>query len=361
MNKSGLVKIIKHLGSVTIDKFINLCLYHDQFGYYTGEADIGKKDFVTAPHLTSLFGEIIAIYLISELKLNRKVNAVHLVECGAGQGKLMADVLDVLEQLGGGNFIKAVTICERSARLIGVQKERLVGGGHYSFPITWVSDIDEIDYSIAYNVVLGNEFLDSMAIKQYMYKSGNFHEVGVTVDNEDNLNIIYYPQSYNDLIVNYCNGLNSDSVTFKENDIIEIPIEGILFFRDVLRNIKVSQKGGAILMIDYGGEEFFTSSTVQSIYQGEKSSFINNIGYSDITHLVQFSVFKNIMEKYGCFDVSLLSQRDFLLKYNIEERYNQGLANKSTHEDKQSLTLAIDRLINVKGMGTLFKVLSGYL
>ena len=83
------MKLIK-TRSLPLDKFINLCLYNKKFGYYMKKNPFGKKgDFITAPNISRLFSEMLAIWIISFWENLGSPKKFNLIELGAGNGEMM--------------------------------------------------------------------------------------------------------------------------------------------------------------------------------------------------------------------------------------------------------------------------------
>ena len=155
---------IKRLISLPLDKFLKFALYDKEFGYYMKKNPFGKNgDFITAPNITRLFSEIIAIWIITFWKSLGSPKKFNLLELGAGNGEMMKVVIETLrrfpECFKSCNFI----IHEKSDFLINQQKHTLKNE-----KIKWQKDIKKINkYPILY---LANEFFDAIPIKQFFKK-----------------------------------------------------------------------------------------------------------------------------------------------------------------------------------------------
>ena len=115
---------IKKNGEITLDKFINLSLYNKKFGYYMKKNPFGKQgDFITAPNISRLFSEMIAIWIISFWKNLGSPKKFNLVELGAGNGEMMKILIESFQNFP--LFLKScnLTIHEKSPTLIGIQKK----------------------------------------------------------------------------------------------------------------------------------------------------------------------------------------------------------------------------------------------
>jgi len=85
---------LKNNRQIPLDKFINLALYHPKKGFYMKKNPIGKKgDFITAPNISILFSEMIAIWIVAfweNLNCPKKIN---LVELGGGNGEMLKQII----------------------------------------------------------------------------------------------------------------------------------------------------------------------------------------------------------------------------------------------------------------------------
>ena len=131
---------IKKSGEIPLDKFIDLSLYNKKIGYYMKKNPFGKKgDFITAPNISRLFSEMIAIWIISFWKNLGSPRNFNLIELGAGNGEMMKVLLESFQNFP--SFLEScnIIIHEKSPILIRIQKEKLSKS-----KIIWVSQINKI-------------------------------------------------------------------------------------------------------------------------------------------------------------------------------------------------------------------------
>ncbi|HSV69528.1 MAG TPA: SAM-dependent methyltransferase [Methylibium sp.] len=157
-------------GWLPFDRFMALVLYAPGLGYYAnysrkfGRLPSSGSDFVTAPEMTPLFGQALAVQVKDAL---RATGTSEVWEFGAGSGALAAQLLGAL-----GTSITRYTIVDLSGTLRERQREALAG---YGDKVRWVSELPE-RFS---GVVLGNEVLDAMPVKLLARKNGQWHERGL--------------------------------------------------------------------------------------------------------------------------------------------------------------------------------------
>ncbi|HET7411550.1 MAG TPA: SAM-dependent methyltransferase, partial [Pararhizobium sp.] len=93
-------KLIAATGPISIADYFAICLSDSEFGYYRTHEPFGRSgDFVTAPEISQLFGEMIGIFLVSAWQTHGRPSGVRLVELGPGRGTMMADMLRVIARL----------------------------------------------------------------------------------------------------------------------------------------------------------------------------------------------------------------------------------------------------------------------
>lgn len=171
---------------IAFAEFMDLALYHAQSGYYATRAlNIGTRgDFFTAPHLASDFGELLAEQCVQLWQAMQCPTPFTLVEMGAGQGLLAADMLRHLRQ----NFSEfcqdlEYIIVERAVPLIAEQQRQLRSLIEQGLKIRW-QNWDEIPSDSIIGCCFSNELVDAFPVHQVVLKSGKWQEVYVAIDDE---------------------------------------------------------------------------------------------------------------------------------------------------------------------------------
>ena len=166
--------IAAHGGAIGFDHFMRLALYEPGLGYYTaGATKLGAAgDFITAPELAgdqarSLFA--LALAAAVQPVLSRLSGPAHILEFGAGSGKLC---LDLLHALADARCLpRSYLILEPSAQLRQRQQQRLQG--HTPCPVTWLSAWPDAPIN---GIVLGNEVLDAMPVQRFIINADHIAE-----------------------------------------------------------------------------------------------------------------------------------------------------------------------------------------
>ncbi len=336
---------IKKRDKLSLDKFIDLSLYDKKFGYYVKKNPFGKKgDFVTAPNISRLFSEMIAIWIIKFWQSLGSPKKFNLIELGAGNGEMMKIIIESFQNfpvfLNSCNFI----IHEKSPSLIKIQKKKLIKS-----KITWISKISRIKKIPS--IFIANEFFDSIPIKQFLREGNSLFEKYYSLDKKNNILSVYKKASFKE---------NIEIKKFKSLKylkFIEFPKLGFDILDKMVK--KINKFNGGILFIDYGYLNPSNKSTIQSILKHKKNALFENLGKADITYLVNFNLLKEFFLLKNLKVKSIVTQKFFLEKMGIIERANI-LSKKMSFKQQSNLFLRLKRLLDVKLMGKLFKVIFAY-
>ena len=158
--KSNL-KFFRKSKTLPIDEFFKNVLYHNKFGYYASKFPFGKKgDFITSPKISSLFSEIIAIWIISTWELFGKPKNFNIVELGPGDGSLTNVLLRSFKKFPEFNSVKKIFLYEKSNYLKKIQKKNILDKN-----VNWINNFNLLKKGPV--IFFGNEFLDALPIKQF--------------------------------------------------------------------------------------------------------------------------------------------------------------------------------------------------
>ena len=112
--------------SIPLDRFIDLSLYDKKFGYYMKKNPFGKRgDFITAPNISRLFSEMIAIWIMNFWYSLGSPKKLNIIELGAGNGEMMKVIIESLKNFPAFFDICNFIIHEKSPKLIGIQKKKI--------------------------------------------------------------------------------------------------------------------------------------------------------------------------------------------------------------------------------------------
>ena len=334
--------ILKNNNKISLDKFISLSLYDKKFGYYMKMNPFGKKgDFITAPNISRLFSEMIAIWSISYWQSLGSPRKFNLIELGAGNGEMMKVLIESFKKFP--IFFRScnIIIHEKSPNLIKKQKNKIKEKN-----VSWVSNLTKLKNFPS--IFIANEFFDSIPIKQFFKRNKFWFEKFVNLSNKKE--IVFFEKKIDIRKIEKKMNLKIS----KNQKIIEYSPGGIKYLNSIT-NI-INKNNGGLLIIDYGYDEEKMQDTLQAIYRHKYSNVLQNIGKSDITHNINFNLFKKIVHKKKFLKTNLVTQKEFLVNMGIKNRAEIISANK-TFKEKSDIYYRLKRLIDENAMGSLFKVM----
>jgi len=302
----------------------------------------GKEgDFITAPNITRLFSEIIAIWIITFWKSLDFPKKFNLIELGAGNGEMMKVITETLK-----NFPECFDACsfmihEKSNFLIKQQKKNL-----NSEKVLWIKDIRKINSNPT--LYLANEFFDAIPIKQFFKQKDAWFERFVEIKNKKKAEFKKQKIDIKKLEKNLKFEIS------KNQNVIEYSPETFKYLKDICKVIK-KNKGG-ILIIDYGYLSSKMQETLQAIKNHKYSNILENIGDSDITYNINFNILKNFINQFHDLDSIITTQKKFLTSMGLLQRA-EIVSKNIPFSEKTDLFYRIRRLIDEKQMGELFKVM----
>jgi SAM-dependent MidA family methyltransferase len=321
-------------GWVGFDRFMGLALYEPGLGYYTnclqkfGAMPSSGSDFVTAPGMSPLFGQTLAVQVKQALAAT---GMDEVWEFGAGTGDLALQLLDSL-----GNAVRRYTIIDLSGTLRARQADTLL---KHAVKVRWLDAWpDAIE-----GVVLGNEVLDAMPVQLLQRTRGVWHERGVVSAGEG--------FAWQDRVTDWRPPVEIEG----EHDYLtEIHLQAEAFITSLAERL-LAGRGGAAFFLDYGfpEAEYFHPQrhmgTVMchQLHQADDNPLLA-VGQKDITSHVNFTGVALAGQNSGLNVLGYTSQAWFLL--------NLGMAERMAAASLAERSLA-QRLINEHEMGELFKVI----
>ena len=330
---------------IPIDEFISNVLYDESHGYYSKKIPFGKNgDFITAPEISFLFGEVLAIWVVSFWEHLDKPKNFNIIELGPGNGLLSKILVKTFKKFPEFFDSSKMYLYEKSKKLKEVQKKLL-----HKEDIKWIQNLNSIKKGPV--LFLGNEFFDAIPIKQFKRLKNRLYEKYFIIDKNNKIKEIYKKASKENFKI-----INSYK-SLKKLQFIEFPKFG---FDELGKIVKqVIRLKGCILLIDYGYLKSNNQNTLQSVMKHKKNELLNNLGNADITAHVNFTLLNEFFVKNGLKIKNVISQRNFLETMGILERASI-LAKKMKFTEQTDLYLRIKRLLSPRYMGDLFKVILAY-
>ena len=334
--------ILKKNHKIPLDKFINYCLYDKINGYYMNKDPFGMAgDFTTAPNISRLFSEMIAIWTISYWESLGSPKKFNLIELGAGNGEMMKIMIESFKKFP--LFFNSCTfiIHEKSPKLIKKQKTNIKFKN-----VKWMENLKEINNLPS--IFLANEFFDAIPVKQFLKVKNAWFEKFVHEKKKKKIHFVNQKIDIRKI---------EKKINFKiskKQDFIEYSPLGLKYLTDIFKIIKKNR--GGLLIIDYGYFSEKMKDTLQAIHKKKYSKVLENIGQSDITYNINFYFIKKITKNFQKLDINFTSQKNFLNNLGIKKRAEMISKNK-TFTEKIDIFYRLKRLINEKEMGNLFKVM----
>ena len=328
-----------------VDKFFTNVLYDKKNGYYTSQIPFGERgDFITSPKVSSLFSEMIAIWIVACWESCGKPKNFNVVELGPGDGSLASVLLKSFKKFPEFNSIKKVFLFEKSNFLKKIQKKK-IGRNN----VKWINNFNVIKKGPV--IFFGNEFFDAIPIKQFKKIKNSFFEKNYILDKNFRIKKVYKKASVSNIKI-----LKSYK-TLNNLKFIEFPKLGFQELTKIIK--KIFKLKGCILLVDYGYFRANNQNTLQSVMKHQKNNPLKNLGRADVTTHVNFKLLNEFFIKNNLKIKDLISQKEFLENMGIIERA-KIVAKKMKFKEQSDLYLRIQRLLSPKYMGELFKVILAY-
>jgi SAM-dependent MidA family methyltransferase len=329
---------IANEGPLAVDVYMAACLADPEHGYYRRRMAIGRQgDFVTAPEISQVFGELLGLWSAVVWRAIGEPSPLHLVEFGPGRGTLMADVLRASRRVGGFAAALDLHLVEISPALRAVQGARLAGAG---LAPTWHEAPSSVPAGPA--IILANEFLDALPIRQLVH-AGAWCERVVEADADGALRFAVGPPVAD-------SGLPSPAA---DGDVFELrPAIGPLLDAIAAR---AGAAPTAALFIDYGHLDSASGDTLQAVSEHAFVSPLERPGLCDLSSHVDFAAFAAAARQRGLAVDGPLSQGEFLGRLGLVERIERLMGAAPVHAAE--LESGGLRLISPGGMGSRFKAI----
>jgi NADH dehydrogenase [ubiquinone] 1 alpha subcomplex assembly factor 7 len=303
--------------------------------YYASRDPLGAAgDFVTGPEISQMFGELLGLWLADLWQRAGRPEPVHYVELGPGRGTLARDGLGAARRQG---LIPQVHLVETSPALRERQREL--------FPdAQWHDDLSSLP-SDGPLLMVANEFLDALPVRQLIRTAAGWRERRVGLDGE-RLVFVAGAQPMD-------SALPVELRDSPEGAVVETCPAAAAVVEEVA--VRLATQGGAALFIDYGHAAPRTGSTLQAVRGHAKVDALAAPGEADLTAHVDFAALAEVAQARGARWLGTVEQGHFLRALGIDVRA-QALAARAP-EQAEAITAAKVRLVADDQMGALFKVM----
>ncbi|MSO68537.1 MAG: class I SAM-dependent methyltransferase [Pseudolabrys sp.] len=335
-------------GPMPVGEYMTLCLAHPEHGYYTTRDPLGARgDFITAPEISQMFGELIGLWMAAVWKKMGAPENIRIVELGPGRGTLMNDALRAAQVTPAFRAAIALHLVEISPTL-EAQQERMLE--HLSTPMSWHPALEDVPKGPA--IVIANEFFDALPVNQAVKIEGGWHERQINIDSNDKLAFTFArkPFAYFDMLLPAAVRAAPDQSIFEwRDDLVAMEL-----------GRRIANDGGAALVIDYGHADSTVGETLQAVGQHAYVDPLIAPGNIDLTAHVDFQALGRAIEAMGTNGFGPLNQSQFLHRLGIETRAAALKAAATSRAAVADIDAALARLIGRgrTGMGMLFKVAS---
>ncbi len=337
-----LLERIAQGGPMTVADYMTECLLHPTYGYYTTRDPLGVQgDFVTAPEISQMFGELIGLSLAQSWMDQGHPDHFVLAELGPGRGTLMADILRATRGVHGFHDAAEIVLFEASPTLRDIQAETLK-----DFAPRWITTLTDLPDAPLF--LVANEFFDALPIRQFLRDGLAWRERLIGAEGES---------------LTFGLGAQADQVALtdrlqdtKDGDLVELCAAAIPILTVIAA--RIASHGGAGLIVDYG-DWHSLGDTFQALRGHERVNPLDTPGQADLTAHVDFEPLALAARAAGCAHSRLTPQGAFLERLGITARA-QALAIPLGGSELDTLVAAHRRLTHPEEMGNLFKVLGLY-
>ena len=331
---------IHALGPMPLSDYMAECLLNPEHGYYTRAEPFGAAgDFITAPEISQMFGELLGLWLAQAWLDQGAPASFTLAELGPGRGTLMADVLRATKGVPGFHQAMSVHMVEASPRLRAIQAQKIA-----PYQATWAERIEDLPQAPLF--LLANEFFDALPFRQFTRQGAGWCETMVALDG-DRLSLARsQPIPLADLAPRL-----SDT---KDGDVVEICPAAAPITQSIAS--RIAEHGGAALVVDYGGWHSL-GDTVQAMRNHAYCDLLETPGEADITAHVDFEPLALAARQAGAQCFGPIGQGTLLERLGIHARAAR-LAQNLGGAALEAHLAATRRLTHADEMGTLFKALA---
>lgn len=346
--KDKIVRLIRETGPLTVSDYFALCLADPEHGYYMSRDPFGRSgDFITAPEVSQLFGELIGVFLVHAWQAAGQPTNPRIVEIGPGRGTLMNDALRVVARLAPDLLAQAsIHMVETSERLQGVQRQTLV---RHKDRITWHKSWEETP--AGYVLLVANELFDAIPLRQFIKTGNGFLERMVGIDQDGDLAFVTGATRIDPLLLPRGHERAPTGV------IAEVSPARTAVMQSIAG--RLVRDGGTALIIDYGHLVSGFGDTLQAVRHHEFDPPLDHPGLADLTSHVDFQALAEAAAASGAHIHPPLTQGEFLVALGIVERAG-ALGSGRDAVTQAAIRDAVNRLAGEGAgrMGVLFKVLA---
>jgi SAM-dependent MidA family methyltransferase len=334
-------------GPMPVGEYMGLCLADSEHGYYTTRDPLGLHgDFITAPEVSQMFGELIGLWMAAVWKQMGSPENIRIIELGPGHGTMMKDAMRAVQVVPDFRDALVLHLVEINPALEAQQERALE---HLSIPMYWHPTLNDVPKGQA--IVVANEFFDALPINQAVRTTRGWHErqVGIEANGSLGFTLAPEPLPHFDMLL--------------PPELRASPADSIFEWRDDRPAFdlgkRLSRDGGAALIIDYGHAESAVGETLQAVGRHAYVDPLIAPGSIDLTAHVDFQALARAVEAMGPVAYGPITQSQLLRRLGIESRA-ATLKSKASRAQIADIDAALARLTGEgrTDMGSLFKAMA---
>lgn len=329
-------RLIANYGPITLQHYMG----EANARYYAAKDPLGTAgDFITAPEISQMFGELIGLWLADIWIRAGKPDNTHYVELGPGRGTLARDALRAMKRYG---LEPKVHLVEGSTALKAIQLEAVPDA-------QWHADLSSVPMQGPV-LIVGNEFLDALPVRQLVKTPDGWRERMIDWIQDENGHDGFVPVA-GDKPMDAA--VPVDLKDSPDGALLETSPAAAAVVYEIAGRLK--SQGGAALLIDYGHAEPRTGSTLQAVRAHTKVDPFEAPGEADLTCHVDFAAAANVALSREVRHLGTVTQGQWLRALGIDARAENLAGHAPQHAE--AIFTARDRLVDDDQMGELFKVM----
>jgi NADH dehydrogenase [ubiquinone] 1 alpha subcomplex assembly factor 7 len=342
-----LVGRIARDGPLTVAQFMEEALGNPDHGYYITRDPLGARgDFITAPEISQVFGELLGLWCASMWESLGCPPEFRWVEIGPGRGTLMADAVRATRKVDGFHAAAQIHFIETSPVLVEQQRAALENQGMSD--CQWHRDTSQVPDGPV--ICLANEFFDALPVRQFQRVLGGWREKLVDLNHDKNG--LKFLLSDHDTKQHFI----PEALRNAPDGAMAETSPACLRMVHTLAD-RLVQSSGAALIIDYGHAVTAVGETLQAVQDHKYAHVLENPGEQDLTAHVDFQALGTVAIDAGATCTRVIEQGAFLNALGLPVRAQQLAQASDNIEQGRDVAARIDRLVNPAHMGSLFKVM----
>lgn len=326
-----IVEAIRVNGPMPVSLYMLMCLHDPRDGYYATRPGF-NHDFTTAPETSQVFGELLGLWVAHEWMRLGSPSKFWLVELGPGRGAMMSDMLRAAASVKGFKEAAQIALVEASPALRQQQSATLS-----RHDIQHFDELESVPPGPA--IIVANEFLDCLAVRQFVRDGNGWRERQVGIDRDGHLVFGIGPPA----------DLPADVIPVGDNVEVAPALETLI----TSLASRFRQYPGRALFIDYGPDDRSPDETLRAYRAGTQIHPLAQPGLSDLTADVDFPRLRRISESEGLAVHGPVQQRYFLTRLGAKQRAEALIQANPKRADE--IRRGVEKLVSPDQMGARFK------